>query len=495
MDHGVKSSLKASKCKNRDIEKIGLIDPELFVNQSVLPTHPRETSCRVLNTPAARNLRQGASSVLKENLSNIAPQVKNPRLQGKMEMFGDLSELCQPGVAMAQQSATDELNTPVFEKARFNYDRPLSRSDLLDVPTSLEDPFNYKLKNELSSMNTVNINDTNNIIIQEESNVLLENSDMTTDTDQLNYVVISSPGLNDQQPNNHVPCHLEYNNVYSNSNNTVTPVYELVCDYEEYLPTVNNYTDIFFNNNSNTNDDQSHSDQYIKLETSSIASPDLSKNSADCSNSDSRLTLDLDTKYKNLDSLDTPDVIETIDAIESEKAFNILNFITEEEFDTAEPIFSPLDVPSFFPTTSDDSQSGIKQTRKRKIKTRDSDDDDDYVPPPSYQRIFGSRKLTKLGTNSESESTPIRRGRPPKKCSTNVSECSSESNDRYREMRDKNNEASRKSRLKRRLKESAQEDEADVLLEKNIKLKAQVAELEKTVNNFRTNLMQILLKK
>ncbi|KAK5650053.1 hypothetical protein RI129_001082 [Pyrocoelia pectoralis] len=425
-----------------------------------------------------------------------------------MEMFGDLSELCQANVGKAQQSVTDELNTPVFEKASFNYDRPLPRSDLLDVTASLEDQFNYKIKNELSSMNTVNINDTNNIIIQEDSNVFPENNGMTnmstivnTGADNLNYVVISSQDLNDKTSNAYVPCHVEYNNIiYSNSNNTVTPIYELVCEDEEYLPTVNSYTDIFFNNNSNsnTNDDpHPHSDEFIKLEATSATSPDLSKSSVDCSNSNSSLALDLDDTYKNVDSLDTPDVIETIDAIESEKAFNILNFITEEDFSTAEPIFSPLDITPFFPTTSEQSNCITKQTRKRKIKTEDSDDED-YQPPSSYKRIFGSnRKLSKLVFNSENEEVnkPIRRGRPPKQYSSNVSECNSESGEKYREMRDKNNEASRKSRHKRKLKECAQEEEAQELEENNIKLKAQVAELERTVNNFRTNLMQILLKK
>lgn len=510
MDHGEKlSHQKASKRINREVDKIGLIDHEVFVNVPVLPANPREASHRVLNTTIERNSRQGVLSVLNENSLNTISQVKNQILQVQMEMFGDLSELCQTNVGKAQQNVTDELNTPVFEKAHFNYDRPLPRSDLLDVTTSLEDPFNYKIKNELSSMNTVNINDTNNIIIQEDSNVFPENNGMTnmstaanTDADNLYYVVVSSQGLNDKTSNAYVPYHLDYNNIiYSNSNNTVTPIYELACEDEEYLPTVNNYTDIFFNNNSNsdTNDDaHPPSDEFIKLEATSATSPDLSKSSVDCSNTNSRLTLDLDDRYKIVDSLDTPDVIETIDAIESEKAFNILNFITEEDFSTAEPIFSPLNITPFFPNTSEESNSTTKPTRKRKIKTEDSDDED-YQPPSSYKRIFGSssRKLSKLVCNSENEEVvkPIRRGRPPKQYSSNVSECNSESSGKYREMRDKNNEASRKSRHKRKLKECAQEGEAQQLEERNIKLKAQVAELEKTVNNFRTNLMQILLKK
>lgn len=66
---------------------------------------------------------------------------------------------------------------------------------------------------------------------------------------------------------------------------------------------------------------------------------------------------------------------------------------------------------------------------------------------------------------------------------------------RYRELRDKNNEASRKSRLKRKIKDQEYEKEADELHMKNIRLKAQVEELEKMVSTFRDNLFKILVAK
>lgn len=87
-----------------------------------------------------------------------------------------------------------------------------------------------------------------------------------------------------------------------------------------------------------------------------------------------------------------------------------------------------------------------------------------------------------------------RRGRPPKR---NMSISSDSSKDcdavRYRELRDKNNEASRRSRLKRKMKEMTLEKEVVQLEEKNVKLKTQVEELEKTVNNFRNNLFKIIM--
>lgn len=66
---------------------------------------------------------------------------------------------------------------------------------------------------------------------------------------------------------------------------------------------------------------------------------------------------------------------------------------------------------------------------------------------------------------------------------------------KYRELRDKNNEASRKSRLNRKMKDLQIEQESTALAERNLKLKAEVQQLEKLVSSMRENLMQILLKK
>lgn len=88
------------------------------------------------------------------------------------------------------------------------------------------------------------------------------------------------------------------------------------------------------------------------------------------------------------------------------------------------------------------------------------------------------------------------RGRPPKRTESVSSDGSKDSDaSKYRELRDKNNEASRKSRLKRKMKELDLETEAGELESKNIKLKAQVEQLEKMVEIFRDNLFKIMMKK
>lgn len=138
----------------------------------------------------------------------------------------------------------------------------------------------------------------------------------------------------------------------------------------------------------------------------------------------------------------------------------------------------------------------------RKRRTRE-DSDEDYVPPARMgrKRIKLSSKpsdfsYSDLSSDEEEEEKVVRRGRPPKRQLSVSSESSKDCDAvRYRELRDKNNEASRRSRLKRKMKEMTLETEAEGLEERNIKLKTEVAELERTVNNFRTNLFKIMLSK
>lgn len=136
--------------------------------------------------------------------------------------------------------------------------------------------------------------------------------------------------------------------------------------------------------------------------------------------------------------------------------------------------------------------------RKRKLR---EDSDEDYEPPTR-----AGRKSIKLhskpdldsdfSSDEEEVNSRSRRGRPAKR-NASISSDSSKDCDaaRYRELRDKNNEASRRSRLKRKMKEMELEKEAGELEERNIKLKTQVEELEKTVSNFRNNLFKIMLNK
>lgn len=150
------------------------------------------------------------------------------------------------------------------------------------------------------------------------------------------------------------------------------------------------------------------------------------------------------------------------------------------------------------------SQLQIHVAKKRSRKKRSQDDDDeDYIPPSekiTFKKRLAVRNISECESEDEIEIDRIRRtktrGRPPKRTESVSSDCSKDGDvSKYRELRDKNNEASRKSRLKRKIKEQEIESEADDLYSKNIKLKAQVEELEKLVTKFREDLFKIMIRK
>lgn len=220
-----------------------------------------------------------------------------------------------------------------------------------------------------------------------------------------------------------------------------------------------------------------------------------------------------------MDVLQTPDIISTILQFENPSNLNNIHV----KFVSAEEIKEELEELALSPTHSDNSpqpqtpdtyaqddessmQSSIASTSTAAVTVRSNrgrrrkqvSDDEEYIPPEKT-----ARKTTKRRVNlpikvedSDEEYTPAKipkRGRPAKPVSARSSESSECS--RYREMRDKNNEASRRSRRKRRLQEQTIEEDCEVLNEKNLRLKAQVSELENSVAVYRNNLMKLLLNK
>lgn len=172
--------------------------------------------------------------------------------------------------------------------------------------------------------------------------------------------------------------------------------------------------------------------------------------------------------------------------------FQDITVITPDD-DLLAALTSPLGFSSESASTSCEPQP--KPTRKRKH----SENDHEYVPP--------TKKTSSEPDSSDSQDSyyyPKKiarkvlkpRGRPPRRADSVSSDGSKDQDvSRYRELRDKNNEASRKSRLKRKIKDQEYEKEADELHMKNIRLKAQVEELEKMVSTFRDNLFKILVAK
>lgn len=116
----------------------------------------------------------------------------------------------------------------------------------------------------------------------------------------------------------------------------------------------------------------------------------------------------------------------------------------------------------------------------------------DYINPSSVQ----SNTSDDSSFTSSSRQTK-RRGRPPKPVSSlldprEIANLSPEDL-RYRELRNKNNEASRRSRLNRKDRESQIEEEANLLEEQFAQLEAEKDKLTKNCARWRDAVMQLAL--
>lgn len=120
------------------------------------------------------------------------------------------------------------------------------------------------------------------------------------------------------------------------------------------------------------------------------------------------------------------------------------------------------------------TKSSYPHFMKRKLK--DEDDDDD------------------ISVNSSvSDSVKFKRSRRLSNCSSeDLTQLESE---KYRELRNKNNEASRRSRANRKNREVEMREHAFKLEAENRRLKFKAEEMEKLVKRLRNCLMQLVLKR
>lgn len=155
----------------------------------------------------------------------------------------------------------------------------------------------------------------------------------------------------------------------------------------------------------------------------------------------------------------------------------------------------------------DDSKSHSSRRRRR-----DSEDSDEtYTPyveqtPRKHKRRKPSIPIKDmiLALEEAQPTTKARRGRPPKRRDSVVSSvCSIDDNassvsthgSTYRALRDKNNEASKRSRMNRKLKELQMEQLADDLEDRNKKLKVKADILEDMTKRLKDALMNAILQK
>lgn len=194
-------------------------------------------------------------------------------------------------------------------------------------------------------------------------------------------------------------------------------------------------------------------------------------------------TLQLDLIPQTLSQkeiIDTPDVINTILACRAED-FDLMAYINDDTVDTV----ISTDVPDVIKKEITSTLSKKPQKRPYTPMSTNSNDSSDSMPVLKKQ---------KPSTSYENTTVPVaRRGRPPKSRTNSISSDDTDSS-KYRELRDKNNEASRRSRINRKLREASMETEALQLERENIRLTAQVKELDQLVSRMRDALLTTVIK-
>ncbi|XP_030763839.1 uncharacterized protein LOC115888299 isoform X2 [Sitophilus oryzae] len=451
----------------------------------------------------------GHSQVSSKSLN--MPQ--NVDIQLKMEEFGDLSGLLPAATTNANLiDCIDELNTPIFDKDPFDFF--LQGSKLDDKMTTTTTPSSNDLKVKV---------EYNAHVYQWPSLQARAGHDPTS----------ISVGAKHQEMFLYQPQANAHNNVFTYNNKTTTTPNNAnpFMDPDIYrqptaLDSLSVNSNVKYSSSSNVPSPQD--DQYSYI-SSSADEQQLGSPFDGHMDVKPKLNLMIDEfrfpiKEEASSTLNTPDVID--DVVNMGTEFNLLDLINNEDItilSTDEDLNStlvcpteistPLSPPST-PSTAESKPSSPPAKRPRKRKTFfDEDDDEDYIPPTKRKSTVSLKEID-LNYADEHDSSEddsdyeVRRkspkkvkstkprGRPPKRTDSMSSECSKDSElSKYRELRDKNNEASRKSRLKRKVKELEYEKEADELHVKNIRLKAQVEELEKMVSTFRNNLFKILVNK
>lgn len=165
------------------------------------------------------------------------------------------------------------------------------------------------------------------------------------------------------------------------------------------------------------------------------------------------------------------------------------------------------------PKSESHLESDQDDVKPHSIKRRHNseDSDENYTPymeptPKKSKRRKNNIPIKDMITALEGsrQLTKARRGRPPKRRQSAVSStcsidenssCTSNQEGKYRELRDKNNEASKRSRMNRKLKELQMEQLAVDLEERNKKLKVKADILEDMTKRLKDALMTAILQK
>ncbi|XP_068908814.1 biorientation of chromosomes in cell division protein 1-like 1 [Tenebrio molitor] len=464
-----------------------------------------ETSVLHCVNPYDVNPIIGTSKV--SDIQEESPTLGKP-IKLEMEEFSDLGPFLPESAPKATSNFIDELNTPIFDR-KGPFDFMIYENTCIESPPAA-DPFKFEydtIRTGNSVLSNKQLNDfsvySNNVNVQLQENNnsevvnIVQGSEAnllfaTSESDQRNIYIING---------NETPIRVQSEDQISASlfkiedTNSVVSVNSNENQYSNVSSPCNEYSvntslttiEAPYSNVSSPNNEYSRTNLGIETPEDS--------NSSSCAASEKSAKkvpkLKLNLGFNQTMVLNTPDVIDSV--VDLETNFNILDYVSEKDVTTVNIEDIHFDDPS---TSSRglnvEENITSSKLRKRKLK-RYEDDDEDYVPPSKRSATIREVSIDSSDSESEAEQSRSRKGRPPRRTSSISSDHSDAS--KYRELRDKNNEASRKSRLKRKMKEMTLQKEADELYEKNVKLKAQVEEYERMVNNFRNNLFKIMLKK
>lgn len=251
------------------------------------------------------------------------------------------------------------------------------------------------------------------------------------------------------------------------------------------------------------------------IEMNDIIITDFVLNNEQVAKPDKQASLSIDNLKLWPDTLSTPDVLDCVELLDKQEIDlgSIVQWPTlDDEYSTlnspqlssskeySEPITPKSSVTQL---DSDDDTLSMKRSRDNSI-----DSDDLYSPysekstTRKYKRRKPSVPIKEMILALEEAQPPVkaRRGRPPKRRDSNQSSIDVEHNSatpemKYREIRDKNNEASKRSRMNRRLKELQMEQLAMDLEEKNKKLQIRAVVLEEMTKKLKDALMTAITKK
>ncbi|CAH2040363.1 unnamed protein product, partial [Iphiclides podalirius] len=223
------------------------------------------------------------------------------------------------------------------------------------------------------------------------------------------------------------------------------------------------------------------------------------------------------------DIISTPEVLSYVEQLEKEKCsvpsptpapLEWPSRDTSTDSMTKSEMSPPLDYEPITPKTeshADSDNDDTKSYTSKKRRRNSEDSDATYTPynehtPRKYRKRKSSIPIVdKIRALEDSQQLkPTRRGRPPKRRESTVSSvCSVDENSssvsthelRYRELRDKNNEASKRSRMNRKLKELQMEQLALELEERNKKLRVRAEILEDMTKKLREAFMSAVSQK